>query len=462
MRKNKLYRYERLSHYFKEGAQEEARAWINLIKTNWAWVLLFVCGAASLIYLAQPWPPKQVHLAVGQPDSAYEILGREFQGYFRSHGIDLKLQNTSGSRDSLKQLVDPDSPVKAAFLMSGSAARGEFQNIVSLGSLQYLPLWIFYRGDIGSHVDPLHYFSERRIAIGTHGSGTQYLLKQMIALRGFESKIHKNYLELPHAKAEQDLLDGKIDAMCVVDSIYSPVIQKLLHRDGINILDFKLVPAYAKKLPFLEPLTIPKASLDLKKFFPIHDVQLAATTMSLLVNHSMHPAIQQMFLMAAVQISGDRNHFFAHADYFPIYLDRAIPLSDTAKSFYDKGPPSLTHIMPFWLASFVDRMWLSILAIFAMLLPLYRLIPRYRRFHSDLVINGAYEELKRIDSVMLSSIDLLALDKVLAELQDLETEIADTWISSDNLNDYYSLRKAIDHVRQQANHKLNKITNMES
>ena len=457
-KKNKLYRYGRISHYLKEGAQEEAQAWINLIKTNWAWLLLFICGAISLMYLAQPWPPTKVYLAVGQPDSAYEMLGREFQAYFRRHDIDLQLVNTSGSRDSLKKLADPKNPIQAAFLMSGTAAKGEFSQVLSLGSLQYLPLWVFYRGEIGKHEDPLHYFSNKRIAIGTPGSGTQHLLHQMIILRGFESRIHKNYLELPHAKAEQDLMDGKIDAMCLVDSIYSPVVQKLISRTDIKILDFKLVPAYTKKLPFLESLTIPKASLDLKKLFPRHDIQLAATTMSLLVNQSLHPAIQQMFLMAAVQINGDRNHFFAHADYFPSYLDRAVPLSDIAKIFYDKGPPSLTQIMPFWLASFVDRMWLSALAILALLLPLYKLIPRYRCFHSDLVINGAYEELKHIDSVMLSSNDREVLEKVLGQLQDLEVEVAETWISSDNLNNYYALRKAIDHVRQQASLKQSSIT----
>lgn len=457
-KKNKLYRYGRISHYLKEGAQEEAQAWINLIKTNWAWVLLFICGAIGLIYLAQPWPPTKVYVAVGQPDSAYEMLGREFQAYFHRHDIDLQLVNTSGSRDSLNKLSDPKNLVKAAFLMSGTAAKGEYSQVLSLGSLQYLPLWIFYRGEIGKHEDPLHYFSDKRIAIGTPGSGTQHLLNQMITLRGFESKVHQNYLELPHGKAEQDLLDGKIDAMCVVDSIYSPVIQKLLKQDGIKILDFKLVPAYAKKLPFLESLIIPKASLDMIKLFPSHDVQLAATTMSLLVNQSLHPALQQMLLMAAVEISGDRNHFFAQADYFPRYLDRSVPLSETARNFYEKGPPSLTQIMPFWLASFVDRMWLSALAMLALILPLCKLIPRYRRFHSDLVINGAYEELKHIDSVMLSSDDREVLEEVLGQLQDLEAEVADTWISSDNLNNYYALRKAIDHVRQQANQRHGLIT----
>ena len=453
MQGKKLYRYRRFSHYLKEGLHEEAQAWLTLARESWAWLVLLLFGLASLLYLARPWPPGKVYMAVGQPGSSYEMMGERFRDHFRHHRIKLDLVNTSGSIESLKELADPDNKVNAAFLMGGSSRRGDFPNLVSLGSVQYSPLWIFYRGKEISTEDPMQYFSDKLIAIGTPGTGTQSLLKKLIELRGFEFRMHSNFLELPHAQAEADLIASKIDAMCLVESFDSPLVQNLLRHKDIHILDFKLVAAYAKKLPFLDMVVIPRGSLDLRRIYPDHDIHLPATTMTLLVEKDLHPAIQQLFLMAAEQASQDRNHFFARPDFFPTYIDHSIPLSEIAKLYYDKGPPTLAHHLPFWLASFFDRVWLATITLLALIIPFLKLVPTYRRFHSGLAINGAYEALKEIDTVMLQARDAESLDEVFSDLDELEDEIGRTWISSDNLDSYYALRKALDHVRQQAHLK---------
>ena len=439
-------RRKSFGRYLKEGLREEAYAWYSLIRENLAWFLLLLCGVAVLLAVARPLPPAKVYLAAGQPGSSYWLLAEKLASYFAQHGVALEIVPTEGSNTSLQELVDKNSDVTTALLLGGSAKKGDFPQLVSLGSLQYSPLWLFYRGPEFKGDDAIRHFSERRIAIGLPGSGTQNILKKVLELRGVTLKQGENFLELPHAEAANRLVDGSIDAMCIVDSMDSPIIQKLLASPEVRIFSFGLVPAYVKQLPFLDVVTIPRGSLDLKTIYPEQDIHMVASTMMLLVEKDTHPAIQLMFLLAANQVRDDRDQFFAKPEFFPAYVDHSIPLSPVAKRFYEHGPPVLLPWLPIWLANFVDRMWLSILAAIAIGYPLLRTAPSYRRFRSSLLIGSAYEELKRIEDDLSRADDTEGLDDLSNRLSQLESEISATWIASDNMGSYYSLKSALNLV----------------
>ncbi len=450
MNKPILSRRKSFGHYFRDGLREEAYAWYSLVRENLAWFLLLLCGIALLLAVARPLPPSKVYLAAGQPGSSYWLLAEKLAVYFAQRGVELKIVPTSGSNTSLQELVDANSEVTTALLLGGSARKGDFPELVSLGSIQYSPLWLFYRGPEFKGDDAIGHFSEKRIAIGLPGSGTRSILAKVLALRGVALQQGENFLELPHFEAADRLIDGSIDAMCVVDSMDSPVIQKLLAAPGVRIYDFSLVPAYVKQLPFLDVVTIPRGSLNLKTVYPEQDIHMVASTMTLLVEKDTHPAIQLMFLLAADEVSNDRAQFFAKPEFFPAYVDHAIPLSPVARRFYEHGPPTLLPWLPAWLASFVDRMWLSILASVAIGYPLLRTAPSYRRFRSSLLIGSAYEELKKLDEELSRVGDAAGVDDVSSRLDQLESEISDTWIASDNMNSFYSLKSALNLVRAKA------------
>jgi len=53
-----------------------------------------------------------------------------------------------------------------------------------------------------------------------------------------------------------------VDAVFRVGSPESPAILSLLEREGIRATPFKRAQAYARHLPFLEPLTLYAGSLS--------------------------------------------------------------------------------------------------------------------------------------------------------------------------------------------------------
>jgi hypothetical protein len=277
------------------------------------------------------------------------------------------------------------------------------------------------------------------------------LLMKIIALRGVNlSDRRDHFLSLTHAEAAARLIKGDVDAMFVVDGIDSPIVQKLLSTPGIHLFNFGLVPAYTKQMPVLDMVTIPRGSLNLQTIYPKEDIHMIASTTTLLVLEDTHPAIQLLFLMAADHISNDRNQFFAKPEFFPVYLDHSVPLSPVAKRFYDNGPPVLAQLLPLWLASFVDRMWLLVLGTLAVAYPLYRAVLGYRRFRSELLITGAYEELMELEAAIRQADAQERLGALLTELDQLEIEVSSTGISTDNMSSLYSLKSALNLVREQA------------
>ncbi|WVH08871.1 MAG: hypothetical protein EoVTN8_151 [Fluviibacter phosphoraccumulans EoVTN8] len=365
-------------------------------------------------------------------------------------GVTLKLVNTKGSRESLEDAADGKSPVNAGLLLKGIAHKGEYPELYSLGSVDYLPLWLFYRGPVLKGQDALGYLKGKPIAIGLEGSGTELLLKKVLAMRGIHLREDDaNFRRLPHTEAMQQLLDGEIAAMAIVDGFDSPIIQSLLAHPELKIFDFAYAAAYVKRVPYLDTVVIPRGSLNLIKLDPPEDVHMIASTVTLLVEKSMHPAIQQLFLAATNEIGNENNLFFGKGDTFPAYIDRSIPLSPIAKRYYDKGEPWLAGLMPFWIVSSVDRMWLLALGVLAVVLPFFRLVPNYRLFCSQMLISDAYDEIKLVEQRMYEAKHVSELQYLQERLDQLEVEIGDFWISSDETNRFFTMKSALELVRRE-------------
>lgn len=103
---------------------------------------------------------------------------------------------------------------------------------------------------------------------------------------------------------------------------------------------------------------------------PEEDMTILATTTTLLVENELHPLIQWMLLRAIREIHNEGSHFFAPTDFFPARLDNTTDLSPIAVRFYGHGFPALTEYMPWWLAIYLDRIWVILLTVVAIVVPL--------------------------------------------------------------------------------------------
>lgn len=420
-----------------------------LLRSEWKWALVIVVGIFFLLIFTKPLPPRDVYLAVGQEGSKFELVGKEFVPYLADQGMTLHLVHTKGSAANIASLIDSKTPVNAALAVGGVANKGQDSQLESLGSIEYIPLWIFYRGKEIQGPGAYQFFSTKRVAIGNVGSASAAVLEKLLALTGITLHKQPNFLQIPDKEAIKKLLAGEIDAMCIMDSINAPNVQTLLGAKDLRILNFPYAPAYVKKLPFFNTVVLPMGGLDLKEARPDKDIKLLASSGVLLVDKSMHPAIQQAFLIAARETVKNDEHFFAPPEFFPAYIDYTVPQSPIARKFYEQGAPILADRLPLWVINYLDRVWLLVLGGVAIIYPLFRLFPSYRRLRSVMLIEEGYEKIQRIENQLLKSTGVYELETLIDQLNQLDTESINWSIASEEMNRLYTMKSALNLVKQQ-------------
>jgi TRAP-type uncharacterized transport system substrate-binding protein len=416
-----------------------------------AWGPFLLLGAALLAgayLLLDPTPPHRVVLATGPERSAYAEFGKRYAEELKRYGITVELKPTLGSRDNLRLLRDPKEHVDLAFVQGGSSERmrspeeeAKDEPLVSLGSLFYEPVWIFYRGH--KRIEQLTGLRSLRVNTGARGSGTPGILTRLLAANQMERDDLRRS-SLGDTEAVVALLAGELDAIVLVSAPESPYVQMLLATPGVRLLEFGNAEAYARRYRYLTPVVLPRGVADLARNVPNHDVTLIATTSSLVAREGTHPTLVQLFVQAAARIHGSPG-WIARAGQFPSAANTEFPLAGDAERFYRAGPPLLQRYLPFWLANLIDRMWVALFSIVAVLIPLSRLVPPLYRFRVRSRIFRWYRHLRLIEAELGEPERSRA--ELLASLDKLEGRVARIKVPLSYADELYRLRQHIHLVR---------------
>lgn len=443
-----------LVSYFKKDFARELSVWFEFIRYHFILILGGIFLAIGVIFYINPIPPKHAFLATGQMGSSYKLISEQIDHFFERKGIDLVLVDTVGLNEGLQKLYDQKSPVNAAFVTSGSATQKDFPNLVSLGSIQYSPIWIFYKGEEVTQDNPIDYFGQKRINIGLPNTTTQNIFLRLAQDSKFKNSKNANFYEYANADAADKLIDGSLDAVFIVDGINSPSVQKLINEKNIRIYSFQIADAYEKQFPFLNKLTVPKGSLNLEKIIPPKDINLVAPTVMLLVEKEMHSVMQWSFILAAKELGLSRSNFFSKPGYFPRYTDESFELSPVAKRYYDSGTPFLFKYLPLWIASLVDEIWFYALTFLALIFPIKKAFFNLRDLPSEGFIEDSYQELHELEYSYRTNDDISVLEENLKRLNALENEIASTWIEGGKLGNSYTLRNSLARIKNETAKKI--------
>ncbi|WP_293780781.1 TAXI family TRAP transporter solute-binding subunit [uncultured Oxalicibacterium sp.] len=421
----------------------------DLIVTAGPMALLVVLLCYLAYRLVDPTPPRQVTFSTGQENSAYEQFGKRYKEILKRYGIDVTLQPSLGSQENLRRLNDPDSGTDIAFVQSGSTEHdaAERAGLVSLGSLFTEPVWLFFREK--RPFAELKDLKGRKVNVGPEGTGVPRLFKALLSVNGIEpEQVH--FSELEDTPATVALLNGRIDALVFSSAPDSLLVQMLLQTPGIKLFDFSQAEAYSRRLPYLTNVTLPRGIVDLGKNLPTHDYHLVAPTATLVARENLHPALVDLFAQAATTVHGGAGWFSKQGE-FPNARYTEIPVVAEAEKFYREGPPFLQRYMPFWLANFMERMWVVIVALGALFLPLSRILPplyvwkvrsRVYRWYAQLrSIEQAIEEVPQQDREEVYPAQL----RRLAQLEERVNQIVIPLSFADEL---YRLRSNINLVRK--------------
>jgi TRAP-type uncharacterized transport system substrate-binding protein len=412
----------------------------------------FVLIAVGLLVLAyrvlQPNPPRHAVMVTGPEQSAFDAFGEQYRQALARQGIVLELRRTGGALANLAALNEPDGDVAFGFVQGGLASRDAEtrEGLSTLGSLFYEPVWIFHRRTLpkGRPVRLVD-LAGWRVNVGTPQSGTPELFTRLLEANRIDPARLKRS-ELGDTEAVIELLDDRLDAVVFVSAPESQLVQMLLQTPGIGLLDFPQAEAYARRYPFLSPVTLPRGIVSIDRDIPLRNHPLVATTTSLVVRDGTHPALVQLMVQAADRIHGGPG-WFRRSGEFPTPRAAELPVAKEAARFYADGEPFLQRYMPWWVANLLDRMWLALAAIVAVLLPLSRIVPPIYEFRVRSRVFRWYAQLRTIEDELAEQPAPEAKQALRERLDALDARVEKVAVPLSYADELYALRSNIGMVR---------------
>jgi uncharacterized protein len=399
----------------------------------------------------EPPPPHRIIIASGSQNGAYFRYAREYAEALKKEGLSVEVRETAGSVENLHLMGQEGSGVAVAIVQGGVASPEDVGRFHALGSLYREPLWVFYRGE--QRLDRLSQLGGKRIGVGPSGSGTHAIAKRLLAVNGltdsvsFQGNARTVLVEEDVAAAATALQKGELDAAFFVAAFEADYIQVLLKDSRVNLLSFGQHEAYHRRFRFLSPVTVPAGLVDLGRNIPGRDVSLLAPTAMLAVRKDFHPALIPLLLTTATRIHGKGDELSDPGEFpSPSYCD--FPVSEDAGRFYKSGQPVLQRLLPFWLASLVDRAKVMLIPLVMLMMPLLRAAPPLMRWRTRRKIYLWYSDLREIDQRLAAGLSGPELDQELARLKEIEHQVAYVDVPLSYMEEFYHLRLHLGMLQQ--------------
>jgi len=421
----------------------------DLMVSAGPFILLAIVLLALAYWWLDPMPPRQITLATGPAQSAYDEFGKRYAKALAGHGIKVQLLPSQGAAENLQLLQQGRADI--AFVQGGSNENqiSQEDELESLGSLFLEPVWLFYRHESARKLkrdatfNGLADLKGLRINVGTEGSGVPSLMDKLFEV----NRIDKGSMTLSRLEptpAVVAFLNGELDALVFASAPESLMVQMLLQTPGVKLMDFAQSEAYSRRFTFLSPVTLPRGVVDLASDVPARDVRLIASTTTLLARHDVHPALMQLFSQASLMLHGSAG-WFNRAREFPNPANMEFPLAKEAERTIRNGVPLLQRYLPYMLANLMERMWLALGIIIAILLPLSRIVPPVYEFRIRSRVFRWYGRLRDIEARMVTKEG--STNELLEELQQLENRVGKISVPLSYADELYALRNYIEMVR---------------
>lgn len=423
------------------------RSW----RTQLPYLLFALIAVIAAFYLAyqfvEPAPPKHLSIATGREDGAYFKVAQRYADKLSEHGITLDIQSSAGSIDNLSQLRDPESTIDLAFIQGGTANHKDDDTLLGLASVYFEPLWLFVPA--GQTVELINQFKNKRIAVGSDGSGTYAITKTLLSANHLRESDYTP-VELSGGEATRALLAGEIDALFAVGALDSPNISEMLNNEQIQPVNLRRAQAYARRYPFLSPVKLYEGTVSLRENIPSSDLSLVAPAATLVAKESLHPALVSLVMQVATEVHRDGTAL-SPPGTFPSSRWLDFPQHEEATRFIENGPPLLQRYLPFWAATLVDRLKVMLLPLIALVLPLSRLLPPTYRWRMRRRVYQWYDEVKMIDTAAHDNSSQFSLKDCQAALDEIESEIRQVDVPLSFHSELYTLRQHTELMRQRIN-----------
>ena len=398
--------------------------------------------------LVNPGPPRTIVLASGPEAGLYHQYAQRYKSLLAEQGIRVDERMTNGAEDNLRLLLEPGSKVDVAFMQGGVAAAAgvNIEPLEMLASLYYEPLWMFHHDELP--VTQINQLKGKRIAVGPIGSGTYALVTTLMAANGIRSS-DTTIRAIGGAEALLALQKREVDVAFFVGGAITPVIQEALRDDALELVSLIRAEAYQRRYPYLFRLSLPMGTIDLARNIPDSNIDMVGTKAMLVARDNLHPALISVLIDTLREVHGEQG-YFESAGEFPGTSPVDFQVSKSADQHRRFGPTYLYRIMPFWVASLIERMLIIVLPLLVVLVPVANYLPVILRWRVRSRIYRWYGELALLERDIATRTAPVPIEQWLQDLDRIEQAVYRIRTPISYASERYTLREHLALVRRSA------------
>jgi TRAP-type uncharacterized transport system substrate-binding protein len=430
-------------------------------------VLSTLAFVAVMWVLTKRLAPPEFDILAGPENTTFYQDALRFQQILARDGVRLNIIETRGSVDNASRLLEAEVPtaafvdavgaiqLEAADSLEAAAADSEpdedpLDGITSLGAIYLQPIWFFVDADRES-ID-LEDVGARRFGVGPEGS-TSRLIADLI-LRNAREDAEMEFVEIGGADEDveaEEVVDAlrqdRVQVALVVGQPETRLVDRLLRAPGIHPAQVRRADAYALHFNYLAPIRLPEGGHDLGQNIPDEDVRTLAASTELLVTPLFPAPLADLLLQATVEVHGEAS-LFTERNAFPNPDMISAQLSASAARFYESGPPLLRKVLPFRLATWIDRFIGLVVAFGSIIFALFSIIPKLIEMHLGRKLQAAYRRMEDVEKrfaaggepgPLLAELD--AIDESTSETRIILRGTISSWLEMRQL--LYDLRERI-------------------
>jgi uncharacterized protein len=399
----------------------------------------------------KPAPPDHFVISTSSKGSAYFQLAERIRDEAAKKGVKIEVRESGASSENLKLLEDAASGVQAGFVQGGLTNAIASPNLHSMGRLITEPVWVFYRS--AEKIEYLTQLKGKRILTGPAGSGTSIPTLRLLKANGVTAD-NSTLISMPLADYRSAFEKGEADAGFLVLGAEDKRLEALLQQPGIRIMNMAQSGALNQRYPDLSLAVLRRGVVDFVRDVPEADTSLVATKAALLVRDDLHSALVTVLAEAvlavqskpALKSNGEAKLFTLGVD--ALSEDPEFPIPDDARRIYKSGATFFQRVLPFWVATLVDRAFVLILPLIGIILPLIKFVPIIYNWRMKRRLLHWYRELKNLENSLPKTAAPDLIHEKEHELAHIEDGVQRITVPIHLSADFYDLRNHVEFVKR--------------
>ena len=353
-----------------------------------AWVrgllvaLAVLAAAAALLYytVSGDYGFLRASVLTGTPSGAYHAVGERLAARALKKNGHLKVVATAGSVENITRLVGENGRCVPAFaFVQDGVPTPADAGLQTLGRLPQ-PETLFLLARRGRPISAFNDLKGNSVGIGPEGSGTAYLMKQLLEnsdLGGLDLKPSNHDVE-----AQAGLVrDGQLDLAAFVMNENAGLVRTLVNKYDLEIVAPTDIEGLVARDRWLRLGRIPAGYYDIAKPIPATDKLVAQVDTLVMTNSCVHRAERVAFLM----LLSEEFPNFVRVNPPPASKSQdSAPLADEAREFFASGEPEIADKYFPWLVNLMSpAYWIYLVMAATVLLNAAGGYSRFRLWRID-------------------------------------------------------------------------------